>query len=169
MTLPAGLEVVLGYTQLAIGDAGLDLPAGGVPQLSQPWLPLVVPGVARLEGWLIDATILSPAALPPAWESNDDPWQAWLDADVLGADVRLRTRTEGERFQPLGLGGHSKPLAEFFTNAKVPASSRDHWPLLVTADDAIAWVCGLRIDERAKVTAATRRVLHVRFERQEEP
>ena len=68
MTLPAGLEVVLGYAQLAIGDAGLDLPVGGVPQLSQPWLPLVVPGVARLEGWLIDATILSPAALPPAWD-----------------------------------------------------------------------------------------------------
>ena len=29
--------------------------------------------------------------------------------------------------------------------------------------------CGLRVDERAKVTTATRRVLHVRFERQEEP
>ena len=140
-----------------------------MPQLPLPGLPLVVPGVVRLEGWLIDATILPAAALPPAWELNDDPWQAWLDADVLGADLRLRTRTQGERFQPLGLGGHSKPLAEFFTNAKVPASSRDHWPLLVTDEDAIAWVCGLRVDERAKVTTATRRVLHVRFERQEEP
>jgi len=82
--------------------------------------------------------------------------------------VRLRPRTEGERFQPMGLGGHSKPLAEFFTNAKVPAPGRDRWPLLATADDAIAWVCGLRVDERAKVTAGTRRVLHVRFERQVE-
>ena len=52
----------------------------------------------------------------------------------------------------------------FFTNTKVPAASRDRWPLLVTAEDAIAWVCGLRIDERAKVTASTQRVLHVRFE-----
>ncbi len=169
MTLPAGLEVVLGYAQLAIGDAGLELPAGDVPQLSQPWLLLVVPGVARLGGWTIEATILSPAALPPVWESNDDPWQAWLDADVLGAEIRLRPRAQGERFQPMGLGGHSKPLAEFFTNAKVPAPSRDRWPLLVTADDAIAWVCGLRVDERVKVTAATQRVLHVRFERQVEP
>ena len=87
---------------------------------------------------------------------------------MLGADVCLRTRTQGERFQPMGLGGHSKPLAEFFTNAKVPASSRNRWPLLVTAADAIAWVCGLRIDERAQVTASTQRVLHVRFERQVE-
>ena len=169
MTLPAGLEIVLGYARLAIGDAGLDLPIAGVPQLPLPGLPLVVPGAIRLEGWLIDATILPAAALPPAWESNADPWQAWFDADVLGADLRLRTRTQGERFQPLGLGGHSKPLAEFFTNAKVPASSRDHWPLLVANEDTIAWVCGLRVDERAKVTTATRRVLHVRFERQEEP
>jgi tRNA(Ile)-lysidine synthase len=169
MTLPAGLEVVLGYARLAIGDAGLDLPAGGEPQLFQPLLHLTVPGVNGLDGWLIDTTFLSPDVLPPAWNSNDDPWQAWLDADVLGANVRLRTRIQGERFQPLGLGGHSKPLAEFFTNAKVPASSREHWPLLVTADDAIAWVCGLRVDDRVKVTATTQRVLHVRFERQEEP
>ena len=166
MTLPAGLEVVLGAGQLAIGDAGLDLPAGDVPQLSHSWLPLTVPGITRLEGWVIEATVLAPADLPPGWRSNPDLWQAWLDADALGESAGLRTRVAGERFQPQGLGGHSKPLAEFFTNAKTPASARDRWPLLVTATDQIAWVCGLRVDERVKVTESTRRVVHVRFQRQ---
>jgi tRNA(Ile)-lysidine synthetase-like protein len=166
MTLPAGLEVVLGVDRLAIGAAGLDVPAHDVPQLSSTWLPLALPGSTQLDGWEIESTLLVPADLPPGWRSNPDPWQAWLDADTLGGPARLRTRAPGERFQPQGLGGHSKSLAEFFTTAKTPAPTRDRWPLLVTAENRIAWVCGLRVDERAKIVDGTRRVVHVRFRRQ---
>lgn len=168
MTLPSGLELVLGTDRLAIGNAGLDLPIGDLPQLAGTVM-LPEAGILRLDAWIVEVDSVTPARLPGNWQVNPDPWQAWLDADVLGSSPRLRVRVEGERFQPQGLDGHSKPLAEFFTNAKVPAAARSRWPLLVTTGDQIAWVCGLRLDERAKVTASTRRVLHVRFRQELAP
>ncbi|MCA9870343.1 MAG: TilS substrate-binding domain-containing protein, partial [Anaerolineae bacterium] len=34
ITLPAGLEAVLGYTRFAIGEAGVEIPIDGTPQLA---------------------------------------------------------------------------------------------------------------------------------------
>jgi tRNA(Ile)-lysidine synthase len=165
MTLPAGLELVLGYDCFAIGSEGVELPVNDLPQLDMEWAALAVPGTTSLAGWQVESALLAPADLPVGWQDNADPWQAWLDADALGHAPALRTRREGDRFQPLGMAGHSKLLAELFTNAKIPTPARDRWPLLVTAAGAIAWVCGLRVDERAKITPATQQVLHVRLRR----
>jgi len=165
MTLPAGLEVVLGYDRCAIGDEGVELPLEDLPQMAVEWLSLPVPGIASLPGWQIETALLAPAELPPGWQANVDPWQAALDAEVLGPAPALRARREGDRFQPLGMAGRSKGLAELFTNTKVPAPARDQWPLLVTSSGDIAWVCGLRVDERVRITPATQRVIHVRLRR----
>lgn len=161
MTLPAGLEVALGYDRFAVGDEGVQLPVDHAPQMDAAWLPLSAPGTTSLAGWILETALLDPANLPPDWQANADPWQATLDADVLGPTPALRTRRPGDRFQPLGMTGRSKLLAELFTNAKVPAPARDRWPLLLTTAGDIAWVCGLRVDERAKVTAATTAVMHI--------
>jgi tRNA(Ile)-lysidine synthase len=165
MTLPAGLEIVLGYDRFAVGDEGIELPVDDLPQMEVEWLPLAVPGTTRLPGWQIETALLAPADLPPGWQANHDPWQASLDAGVLGPAPALRTRRAGDRLQPMGMAGRSKGLAELFTNAKIPAPARDRWPLLLTTAGDIAWVCGLRIDERARVTATTRRIMHVRLGR----
>ena len=163
MTLPAGLEVVLGYSRFAVGNEGVALPLHDLPQMDTTWLPMSAPGTTSLAGWIVEAALLNPAELPPGWQANADPWQASLDADGLGPAPALRTRLPGDRFQPLGMAGRSKLLAELFTNAKVAAPARDRWPLLVTTAGDIAWVCGLRIDQRARVTADTRQVMHIRM------
>lgn len=168
MTLPAGLELVLGYDRFAVGSEGVELPVDPRPRLDVEWLPLAAPGTVDLDGWQVELALLAPADLPPDWQANADPWQAWLDADVLGPAPALRTRREGDRFQPLGMAGRRKLLAELFTNAKVPATARDRWPLLVTTAGDIAWVCGLRVDERARITAATQRVVCLKLRRMEE-
>lgn len=165
MTLPAGLELALGYDCFAMGDEGVELPLNDLPQLDVEWLPLSMPGTTPLSGWQVETTLLAPADLPAEWPNNADPWQAWLDADVLGPAPALRTRQAGVRFQPLGMAGRSKLLAELFTNVKIPAPARDRWPLLVTTAGAIAWICGLRLDERAKVTPTTQHVIHARLRR----
>jgi hypothetical protein len=61
--------------------------------------------------------------------------------------------------------GHTVKLADFLTNEKVPRAARDRLPLL-EAEWGICWVCGQRIDRRARVQSATRRVLYLRFVRQ---
>jgi tRNA(Ile)-lysidine synthetase-like protein len=72
----------------------------------------------------------------------------------------LRTRS-GDR----STAGHNTvKLADFFTNPKVPRGARDRLPLLVGAA-GIAWVCGWRVDERARVGAGTERVVAAQFVR----
>jgi tRNA(Ile)-lysidine synthase len=89
-----------------------------------------------------------------------DAFQACLDADTLPDRLQLRWPRHGDRFQPLGLGGHTQLLSDFFVNAKLPLRARAHWPLLCS-EDRLVWVPGYRPDEAFKLTAKTRRA--VRF------
>ena len=166
ITLPAGLEAVLGYTRFAIGEAGVEIPIDGTPQLAATRVGLHNEAglAAALPGWRVETRVLAAAALPAGWQANTDRRQAWLDMDAVGDDPALRVRQAGDRFQPLGMAGSQKLLAEYFTNAKIPGPARDRWPLLVDAADRILWVCGLRVDARARVTAATARVLHIKLQ-----
>ncbi len=113
------------------------------------------PGVTELAGgWRVRTSLLQGADLPAGFAANGDPWAAYLDADVTGGALLLRGREPGDRFCPLGLGGHSARLNEYMINVKAPAAARAGWPILEGAG-GIAWVCGLRVDERAAVRATT--------------
>jgi TilS substrate C-terminal domain len=59
----------------------------------------------------------------------------------------------------------SLKLNEFMINQKVPKDARTRWPLL-EGSQGLAWVCGLRVDERALVRGDSQRIWHVRFERE---
>jgi tRNA(Ile)-lysidine synthase len=97
-----------------------------------------------------------------AWEQiqeNEDPFQVWLDADSIEGELFLRPRREGDRFEPLGLGGHTQKLSDFFTNEKLPQRARDRWPLLC-AGEKIAWIPGYQPAHSFRVTQASRRILY---------
>ncbi len=74
----------------------------------------------------------------------------------------MRQRGLGDRFQPLGLGGHEKSLHTFMIDHKIPRSLRAFVPI-VASPRHIVWLAGWRVDERAKITAETERVLHLAF------
>ena len=75
----------------------------------------------------------------------------------------MRPRQRGDRFQPLGMQGMKK-VAQLMLDAKIPGDWRSRVPIL--ADEAgILWVVGCRIAERAKITAHTKKVLQIQFER----
>jgi tRNA(Ile)-lysidine synthase len=165
-TLPQGLMLSLGYDHLCVADAGhpIDLPDGPwLPADGQP-LPVPLPGelVVNAAGWMIHLRVMDRSDLPPGWSENQEPWRATLDADVLGEDLILRTRQPGDRFQPLGMEGHEVKLGDFLTNQKVPQTLRSRIPLLEAAW-GIAWVGGLRVDERARIADSTTRVVQAEF------
>lgn len=81
-----------------------------------------------------------------------------FDADRVGNHVMLRHWRPGDRFQPIGMPRPVK-LQDLFTNARVPRDLRDRLVIAETGDDGIFWVERLRMGERFKLTAATRRVL----------
>jgi tRNA(Ile)-lysidine synthase len=162
-TLPQGITLTVGYDTLVVAEEAYsalpDLPllTGGDS------LPVAVPGNTHLPGtaWVLRAGLAQVGAA-----ATTDAWQASLDAEFLGRSPRLRRRRTGDRFCPFGLGGRSKRVNEFMINAKIPVAWREYIPLLVNDADQIVWVCGWRPDERARVTPATRAMVHVRFERE---
>ncbi len=165
-TLPQDLMLVVGYDHFGVADAGAPQPDPDWPLLPSAGdrLPIGVPGTTSLpeSDWVFEATVLSRAELPSAWKVNPNPWRAFLDSHVVGDSLWLRCREPGDRFQPLGLGGQSVKLADFYTNQKVPRPLRDRLPLLVGLG-SIVWVCGHRVDERARVTEKTSEVLVLTF------
>ena len=168
-TLPGQLQLVVGYDTLTVADQDyarpLDFPA--LPPKSEnaaQRVELDVPGTTTLHGQLkVQINLVPRAALPIGWQQNDDPWRAYLDADVLGQELYLRRRRAGDRFCPLGMGSQSKLVSDLLVNQKVPAEWRDRVPLLVRADDTIMWVCGWRVDERARIQEHTSKVAIVRL------
>jgi len=106
----------------------------------------------------LEAEIRRPEDLPPGWQTENQLWRAFLDADVIGPAPILRPRQPGDWLRPLGLGGRRTSLNAFMINHKLPAALRPRWPLLVGAQ-GIAWLCGLRIDDHARVQPTTPRVL----------
>lgn len=165
-TLPQGLVLALDYDQLVLGseDAAPVLPDWPLLAEACGPIPVRVPGTMMLptSAWQLETRLVGQSGLPSDWESNDDQWRAYVDVQEAGSRLWLRTREPGDRFQPLGMGGRTVKLSDFFTNRKVPRTVRDRIPLLVS-DTGIIWVCGYQIDEGARIRASTKEVLHLRF------
>ncbi len=160
-TLPRRLLLEVGYDTLDVREAeAVALPA------HRPWLepgrelPVTLPGRTALsDGWALDAVALE-RWQPGLIASNPNPHVAWLDAAAVGPEPLLRTRREGDRFRPHGMGGVEVRLSDFLINVKVPRRWRDYLPLLVAGDE-ILWVVGERLSERACVRPTTERVFRL--------
>ena len=86
---------------------------------------------------------------------------AYLDGEACGEEqLFVRTWRKGDRFRPLGMR-FEKKLHDFFIDARVPRELRHRIPLVVNPYH-IVWVAGLRIDDRVRTTAATKRVVVIR-------
>lgn len=163
VTLPQGLMLAIGYQDFTIADEGY-VPEVAWPLLLVESLPVIVPGVTELpdSSWCFEAVIFKREELSQDYLDNPNPWQAFLDYERVGSELVLRQRRSGDRFQPLGLGGHEKSLHTFMIDHRIPRSLRDFVPI-VASPQHIVWVAGWRIDERVKITAKTERILYLAF------
>jgi tRNA(Ile)-lysidine synthase len=99
-------------------------------------------------------------------ERNDinfslSPVVEFVDADIAGDVLTLRSWQAGDSFAPLGMKGHKK-ISDFLVDAKIPIYQKNN-VLVLSNKDGIIWVCGLRVDDRFKITENTRRVLKLEF------
>ncbi len=163
MDLTRGARLLREAGQVYVVSPEATLPFERWPQIPEgvESLPLALPERIHLSGsWVLTAEKWNIPAL--AWEQiqeNEDPFQVWLDADSIEGELFLRPRREGDRFEPLGLGGHTQKLSDFFTNEKLPQRARDRWPLLC-AGGKIAWIPGYQPAHSFRVTQASRRILY---------
>jgi tRNA(Ile)-lysidine synthase len=169
--LPGGLRVVQrpgalrlepvatgGDTARPAGDAAArrsrpgpdDAAAGGCREAVCP-----IPGSVDLPGLglALRARVVAPE--DPAVAPGPD--RACLDADLLPGPLLVRPRRPGDRFVPLG-GPGTRKVKSFLIDRKVPVAERGRIPL-VLENGRVAWIVGHRIDDRFRVTPATRRIL----------
>ncbi len=157
--LPDGLRLVVEYDTFTLADESRRI-LPDLPRLNVERMDLPPQGVTTLPDseWVVETTRQD-------LEGLVDRWTAFFDAAKCAGEIYLRPRRAGDRFQPAGLRGHSKSLHEFMIDEKIPRAARAQLPLLVVGD-AIAWVCGWRVDERVRVTEATKEIWRVTFRRQ---
>jgi tRNA(Ile)-lysidine synthase len=95
------------------------------------------------------------------------PCDETLDLDALVPPLLVRGPFAGDRFEPLGLGGRSASLNDFFRSRRVGRARRSSVPL-VCDQRGIIWVVGHRIAHRVRRTDATSRTLGLRFDQVQE-
>lgn len=143
------------------GDA--TLPIERWPQMPDDGItiPLQVPGSIMLSGgWKLSCERWNIASLAMEQaKSNDDPFQAWLDAKGISDALELRVRQDGDRFEPFGMDGHEMKISDFFINVKLPQRARDRWPLLCMGEKVV-WVPGYRPAHPFRLTSSTRQALY---------
>lgn len=88
---------------------------------------------------------------------NPHPAKAALDADLLIFPLTFRSWHLGDVFRPMGMRGKKK-LSDFFIEHKIPLSQKKHVGVLQNGNGEIVWIVGLRIDDRYKVGANTKKV-----------
>jgi len=88
----------------------------------------------------------------------------FIDADKVNLPLVCRRWQAADRFMPLGMKGFRK-LSDFFTDLKLDLEQKQRQTVVTTIDsqgcEQIVCIAGIRIDERYKITAGTKRVVKI--------
>ena len=126
--------------------------------------PLSLPGSADLTDRLDVRTFAVFAGFDPQQKPDD---VLFVDSDLVRMPLSARPPRAGDRFRPFGMHRGSKLLSDFFTDLKLDVAQKQR-EVVVTmqnenGDEVIVAILGRRIDDRFKITAATRTVAAISF------
>lgn len=104
-------------------------------------------------------TASAPREVPAQFSADRDI--CWVDAGQVGWPLLVRRWRAGDRIQPFGMEGHKK-IKALLTDAKVPASARERWPVVVSRGE-ICWVPGVCGAEWTRITSDTQRAIRLEW------
>ena len=91
--------------------------------------------------------------------SDYTPSIVYLDVQKLNFPLQLRKWREGDYFHPFGMKGKKK-LSKFFKDEKLSLIAKEKtWVL--TSENHIVWIVGMRSDHRFKVESQTKKILKI--------
>ena len=91
--------------------------------------------------------------------SDYTPSIVYLDLQKLNFPLQLRKWREGDSFYPFGMKGKKK-LSKFFKDEKLSLVAKEKtWVL--TSENHIVWIVGMRSDHRFKVENQTKKILKI--------
>jgi len=98
---------------------------------------------------------------PSDFKFSTDLNIACFDADKLAFPLKLRKWQEGDVFHPIGMKGRKK-VSDYFIDNKFSLTDKEDAWLLVSGED-IVWLVGHRMDDRYKITKATRSIYQIQL------
>lgn len=113
-------------------------------------------------GFSFDGKVATPIGQPlPSQPLPDPSLHETFDLDQLHQPLTWRRWQQGDRMDPLGMGGHTKLVSDIFTNAHfLPIQKQLAW-ILVDASGQIIWIPGLRMSHHARVTETTHHTITI--------
>jgi len=158
---PSGVALPGGFVARRLSGRIIISPPQGPVEVDGETVSLACPGCTDLGGGRrIVCEILT--FDQPAFDEHcraNRPGVELLDADEVRGPLVCRPRRRGEKFHPLGCAGRQS-VGDFLSNLKVRRAGRAQ--VRCICDDAgIVYLAPLRIDERAKITCRTRRMLRI--------
>jgi tRNA(Ile)-lysidine synthase len=85
----------------------------------------------------------------------------YIDFEKIRQPLYLRNWREGDFMIPLGMRTRKK-ISDIFIDAKIPIAHKQRVPILAS-DDSVIWVCGVQLDDRAKVTENTKYAVRLEY------
>jgi tRNA(Ile)-lysidine synthase len=149
ISLPHGIEVYKEYECLGFARALKETISFYYEVNTLPEI-ITIPEIARK----ITITVLD-------WDPSNSPLTekniALIDFEKIKLPLIVRNWRRGDRFQPLGTQG-SKKVKDFFMDLKISRIKRNRVSLVIFGGQ-IAWIAGLRVDEKFKITQSTKKVV----------
>lgn len=91
---------------------------------------------------------------------SDNEGYKYFSLDNVNTNICIRNRVEGDRFKPFGMNNYKK-LKDVLINKKI--SNRDSIPI-ITFDDEIVWVFGVRNSDEHKVNESSKTIIKIKLE-----
>lgn len=87
----------------------------------------------------------------------------FVDSEKIRFPLILRKWNEGDVFHPFGMQGKSKKVSKLFKDEKLSLIEKEKtW--ILSSEDQIVWVVGLRQDERFKIENTTNNILKIELQ-----
>jgi tRNA(Ile)-lysidine synthase len=134
------------------------------PQIRGEGIRIDSPGIYPIgEGWELSLRFLDGNEVNTAkLMDNKDPDVAYLDGENCLLPLLIRKREEGDRFEPLGMGGKTMKVSDYMINTKLPRRLRTCWPLVFCMTE-LAWVTGYQISDRFRIAPNSSLLVELRL------
>ncbi|MEA1939094.1 MAG: tRNA lysidine(34) synthetase TilS [Candidatus Caldatribacteriota bacterium] len=129
---------------------------------------LSVPGKERIKllGVTIEIKVFNSREIDPSEydrrEKSNSEFAEFIDFDKVKFPIKIRNRRFGDKFYPINMNGLKK-VKKFFIDKKISKRQRNLIPLLVDSKEKILWIAGMRLDDRVKIKANTKKILYVKL------
>lgn len=117
------------------------------------------------EEWILKMCVSSRENIGDSYLKSPDPMTAYLDRSELEDEIRIRFWKPGDVYHPLGMGGNSIKLSDFWINHKIPKRAKVKWPVFESQGDII-WIPGFQPSHNFRIRESTREILILQVRRQ---